>query len=176
MRSIFLDRDGTLIRSIIRNGLPFSPTSLKEVEILPGAFEATKIFAELGFLPVVISNQPDVGNAVISQEVSLEINKFVMDALEIRHFYICFHVDTDNCECRKPKDGLIKKAIGDLSIDPHQSVMVGDRWKDIEAGQRAGCDCYFIDYKYLERRPNPPFTTVSNILDVAYSIERKHLP
>jgi len=174
MRSIFLDRDGTLNKSIIKNGLPFSPASLEEVELIPDAHEATKIFIKLGFLPVVISNQPDVGNAKISQAASLAINKFIMDKLEIEHFYICFHVDADNCDCRKPKDGLIQKAIKDLHIDPLQSVMVGDRWRDVEAGQRAGCDCYFIDYNYLERRPTPPFTSVSSILEVAYALERSY--
>jgi len=82
----------------------------------------------------------------------------------IEHFYICPHVEADNCRCRKPKPGLLLEAAKELNIDLRKSYMVGDRWRDVEAGQNAGCKNFFIDYNYSEKRPIEPFVTVSSLL------------
>ena len=67
--------------------------------------------------------------------------------------YVCFHDDADGCHCRKPAPGLLLDAAHDLGLDVSHSFMVGDRWRDVEAGRRAGCRTVYIDRRYSERPP-----------------------
>ena len=96
----------------------------------------------------MITNQPDVARNLTSMNSVKEINKSIMDQLPIDDIYVCFHDDSDNCTCRKPKPGNIIKASNDYSIDLSRSYMIGDRWRDVEAGINAGTRTIFVD-----RRP-----------------------
>ena len=89
---------------------------------------------------------------------------------KIAHFYTCFHDDIDLCYCRKPLPGLIYRAASDLGLDISESFLVGDRWRDIEAGQTAGCHSFFIDYSYPETPPRIPFTRVKSLWEAAQII------
>jgi D-glycero-D-manno-heptose 1,7-bisphosphate phosphatase len=100
-------------------------------------------------------------------ELLSEFHRLISVETGIQNFYVCHHDDNEGCECRKPSIGLIRRAARDLDLDISKSFMVGDRWKDIEAGQRAGCSCFFIDNNYSERRPTPPFHTVTSLLEAA---------
>ena len=161
----FLDRDGVLNRAIIINGVPKTPSSIDEVEILEGVVEAVKMLKAHDFIPVVVTNQPDVARGATSQiEVNI-INSHIGILTGIEHFYTCIHDDADLCECRKPAPGLIFQAASELELDINSSFMVGDRWRDISAGQSAGCRSFFIDNSYPERTPRKPFTTVFSLLE-----------
>ena len=92
------------------------------------------------------------------------LHKEISSLTCIENFYVCPHIDSDNCKCRKPKPGLLLKAAEDLNLDVRKSYMVGDRWRDVGAGQSAGCKNFFIDYNYSEKRPVEPFVTVSSLL------------
>lgn len=164
---VFLDRDGVLNQSLVREGKPYSPRKIEDVVILEGAKEAVSLLHENGFVTVVITNQPDVARGDLSSNLLSEINNSISKEVGVELFYSCEHDDQDNCECRKPNIGLFKKAIQELDLDASNSFMVGDRWKDIEAGQRAGCTCFFIDNNYSEKRPTPPFYTVTSVLEAA---------
>jgi len=76
---------------------------------------------------------------------------------------VCFHDGPDGCGCRKPMPGLLTDAARDYAIDLARSYMVGDRWRDIEAGRRAGCTTLFIDYGYAEQRPEHCDYTVKSL-------------
>ena len=89
---------------------------------------------------------------------------------KLEHFYVCPHIDKDNCECRKPKPGNILKAAEKYNIDLKNSYMIGDRWRDIEAGQSAGCKTVFIDYGYDEKRPVNFNFSVSSLLEATQII------
>ena len=167
---MFLDRDGTLIKSFLQNGSPIPPSSISEVETLPGAQEALRIFRRANYIPVVITNQPDVVRGTNNLEEVVAINNLVLKMFDLKHIYTCFHDDEQECDCRKPKPGLLLKAAKDLEINLTTSLMIGDRWRDIYAGQAAGCECYFIDYQYTEREPVAPYTRVKSLLDVALMI------
>ena len=161
----FLDRDGVINRSIIIDGKPQPPSVVSEVQILDGVIEAIKIIEKFDFVPVVITNQPDIARGVTTLSEVETINSFISLQTGIKHFYICPHDDSDKCDCRKPNPGLILHAVLDLDLDLKSSFLVGDRWKDIETGQALGIETYFIDYSYSERAPNFPFTKVVSLLE-----------
>lgn len=164
-RAAFLDRDGVINKSILENGLPKPPSNINDIIILDGVIESIEILFKNNFVPIVITNQPDVarGNNLIT-EINL-INTRISELTKIQHFYSCFHDDLDKCNCRKPKPGMILQAANELDIDVSKSFLVGDRWKDIEAGQKMSISSYFIDYEYPELKPKMPFTKVCSLLD-----------
>jgi len=170
-KGVFLDRDGVINRAILVNGLPKSPKSVGEIEILDGVVEAVKAIKTLKLIPVVITNQPDVARNITSQNQANQINYQIGLITGIEHFYTCFHDDNDKCNCRKPAPGLIYQAVNDLNLDIQKSYLVGDRWRDISAGQAAGCKTFFIDYGYPEKKPEGNFTRVKSLTDVVRMLE-----
>lgn len=171
-RAVFLDRDGVINKSLILEGRPYSPRIIDHLKILAGVKDAVSMLHEHGFITVVVTNQPDIARGYLTIEMVSLMHSEISRATGLQNFYSCFHDDKDNCECRKPNIGLMRKAARDLDLDISKSFMVGDRWKDIEAGQRAGCKCFFIDNNYSERRPTPPFHTVISLLEAAKIIAK----
>lgn len=147
-RAVFLDRDGVLNRAVVKNGKPYPPASLSELMITTDARDALVPLRDAGFLLVGITNQPDVARGVQQRAVVEAINRVLLGALPLNDILVCFHDDRDNCLCRKPRPGLLREAASRYTIDLSRSFMVGDRWRDIEAGSRAGCKTVFIDCEY----------------------------
>jgi D-glycero-D-manno-heptose 1,7-bisphosphate phosphatase len=170
MKAVFLDRDGVINRARVKMGKPYPPTGVGELEIIEGVSEGIRLLKDACLLPVVVTNQPDISRGNLSQDVLAEINSRVKDLTGLEHFYICSHDDFDMCECRKPKPGLIYAAAKELGIQVESSYLIGDRWRDIAAGQAAGCRTYFIDYSYEEKRPKLPFVKVGSLLEGVQSI------
>jgi D-glycero-D-manno-heptose 1,7-bisphosphate phosphatase len=164
-KAVFLDRDGVVNKAFVVNGLPKPPRTIREVEILPGVQRAISMLRQQNFEIVIVTNQPDAARGLVTVESVAEINDYLKLELGIAHVYTCFHDDTDECNCRKPQPGLILRAAKDLAIDLSASSLVGDRWRDISAGQAAGCETYFIDNLYSEVQPRKPYTTVSSLLE-----------
>lgn len=148
--AVFLDRDGIINHSVVRGGKPYPPTSLNELKIILGAISSIKKLANAGFLLIGVTNQPDVARNTQSREVVEEINSYIKAELPITAIFTCYHDNKDGCSCRKPKPGLILEAAKEYNIDLAKSWMVGDRWKDISAGQAAGLRTVFVDYHYNE--------------------------
>ncbi len=155
-RAVFLDRDGVLNRAIVRAGCPYPPATPAEVEILPGVPEACHALRRAGFVLVVVTNQPDVGRGQQSRDQVEAANALVRQRVPLDDVRVCYHDDGDGCSCRKPRPGLLLEAARNLGIDLAASFMVGDRWRDVEAGRRAGCRTVLIDHGYLEAVPAPP--------------------
>jgi D-glycero-D-manno-heptose 1,7-bisphosphate phosphatase len=166
-KAVFLDRDGVLNRSILINGVPKPPSRIEDIEILDGVIEAIQILRHYDYVPVVITNQPDVARGDTTQSQVQGINAYIGSATNIKHFYTCFHDDADMCDCRKPLPGLLYRATYDLNLSLKDSFMVGDRWRDIGAGNAAGCRSFFIDQSYDERRPELPYIRVDSLLSAA---------
>ncbi len=156
MRAVFLDRDGVINESIVRNGKPYPPASLDEVKLVTNAAESLKRLKEHGFFLVVVTNQPDVRRGTTEKQTVDHIHAVLAAQLPIDDFFTCFHDDPDQCRCRKPLPGLLFEAAEKHKIDVEKSFLIGDRWRDIEAGVAAGCQTVLIDYGYDERKPERP--------------------
>jgi D-glycero-D-manno-heptose 1,7-bisphosphate phosphatase len=154
-RAVFLDRDGVLNRAIVRDGRPYPPASLEEFEVLPGVAEAVRRLHDAGFLLVGATNQPDVARGTQTREAVEAMNDRLLNTMPIAAILVCYE-DGDDCPRRKPNPGLLLEAADTYAIDLAASYIVGDRWRDVEAGRRAGCRTVFIDRGYRERRPDPP--------------------
>ena len=166
-RAVFLDRDGVLNRAIVRNGTPYPPSGLAELEVLPGVVDACTALRAAGFLLIVVSNQPDVARGTQRREVVEAINDALCARGPLDDIRVCYHDEPDGCTCRKPRPGLLLEAARDWQIDLANSFMVGDRWKDIEAGRRAGCTTILIDYGYAEPQQSVPDHRVRSLVEAA---------
>lgn len=155
-RAVFLDRDGVLDRVYVENGKPHPPATLEELEILPGVPEALRTLKARGFLLIVATNQPDVARGTRRRELVEAINAALMSQLPLDDIRVCYHDDPDDCACRKPRPGMLLDAAVQYGIDLTGSFMIGDRDKDIEAGQRAGCKTIMMDKEYLEPEMTTP--------------------
>ena len=171
-RAVFLDRDGVINRTIVRDGKPFSPNSLAELEVSPGIEGLTRL-KERGFMLIVVTNQPNVARGIQTQADVEEFHRFLLARVPIDAFRVCYHDDIDNCLCRKPKPGLLVQAATEFGIDLSSSYMVGDRWRDIDAGAAAGCRTIWIDYGYNDRGPTTPAAIrVSDLYEAVSWIEK----
>jgi D-glycero-D-manno-heptose 1,7-bisphosphate phosphatase len=171
-KAVFLDRDGVVTRSVVRDGRPFAPTTLDDFEVLPGVLGSLTKLREAGFLNFVVTNQPDIATGKQSLSILAEMHDRLHSALDIDAIKVCTHVDADACQCRKPRAGMLFDLAREWRVDLKASWLVGDRWRDIEAGQAAGCRCCFIDYGYKERQPTLPFFLASSLPDATDLILR----
>jgi D-glycero-D-manno-heptose 1,7-bisphosphate phosphatase len=171
-RAVFLDRDGVLNRSAIRNGQPVAPTSLEDFALLPGVTEAIARLHQADFRLIVVTNQPDIATGKISREVLDLIHQRLRSWLPVDAIKVCPHVDKDQCACRKPKPGMLLEAAREWPIDLNRSFMVGDRWRDVSAGKAAGCKTIFIDYSYRETQVDQPDFVVTSLLEASDIILR----
>jgi D-glycero-D-manno-heptose 1,7-bisphosphate phosphatase len=125
-RAVFLDRDGVINRAVMRDGRPYPPASLGEVEILPGVLDALTALRDAGFMLIVVTNQPDVARGTTSRAVVEEINTHLAGHLPIDEFRTCYHDSGDGCDCRKPLPGSLVAAAKQHGIDLGNSYMVGE--------------------------------------------------
>ena len=166
-RAVYLDRDGVLNRAVVCEGCPYPPASLNELEILPGVKAACRVLRQAGYLLVMVTNQPDIRTGKTTREAVDAINNALQRELDLNQVQVCPHDDRDGCTCRKPEPGMLTAAARAWNLDLTRSFLVGDRWRDIEAGQRAGVRTVFIDYKYQERQPYNPDHTVQSLAQAA---------
>jgi D-glycero-D-manno-heptose 1,7-bisphosphate phosphatase len=163
-RAVFLDRDGVLNRAIVRDGKPYPPASLAEMQIVEGAADSLARLKDRGFLLLVVTNQPDVARGTQTLGAIQAMHEVMRQALPLDDFLICPHDDRDGCQCRKPAPGLMLEARQRYGIDLSRSFLVGDRWRDVDAGQAAGCRTVFLDMNYRERGPSiPPDARVGSL-------------
>lgn len=177
-KAVFLDRDGVLNRSVVRNGSPFPPAGLSDFEIFPEVYEACNQLKAAGYLLIVVTNQPDVGRGTLPLEIVEKQHAFLRQQLPVDRIEVCTHPGRGetNCECRKPKPGMILRAATDLNIDLAQSWMVGDRWRDIDCGHAAGCRTIFIDRGYVEELRRKPDFRSANLAEASAIILKSARP
>jgi D-glycero-D-manno-heptose 1,7-bisphosphate phosphatase len=154
--AVFLDRDGVLNKSVVREGKPYSPLTLDEMEIPADAADALQRLKAAGYLLICVTNQPEVARGKQTRQMVEALNAKVQRALPLDAIFVCWHDDPDNCDCRKPKSGLLLQAAQKHNIDLAASFMVGDRWRDVAAGHGAGCTTILIEHNYAEEWKSPP--------------------
>ncbi|RDV03161.1 HAD family hydrolase [Undibacter mobilis] len=157
-RAVFLDRDGVLSKSLFFAGKPRAPRNSDDFEIYPTAPAACRALKEAGWLIVVATNQPDIRTGDVSPAVVEAMHRRLQDELAIDAIEVCAHVDADGCDCRKPLPGMLTRAADRLGIDLSRSFMIGDRWRDIEAGRAAGCRTILVDRGWPEKVSTPDLT------------------
>ena len=133
-KAIFLDRDGVINKK--RNDYV---KSIKELEIFPDSGELISKLKKMGYLIIVITNQSVINRGIITSQELKKIHLQIKEQCSIDRFYFCPHRPDENCDCRKPKSGLLINAINEFSIDTSNSWMVGDCLTDIQAGEKVGC-------------------------------------
>jgi len=172
-KAVFLDRDGVINHSIIRDGKPYAPRTLDEFKINPDIKNLITLKA-LGYKLIIVTNQPDVAGGLVTREFVGHLHALLLGAFPFDDIIACFHGEKDNCGCRKPKPGLLYQARDTFNLDLTQSFMVGDRWKDIVAGQSAGCATVFLDYGYKEEAPafHPDFTCSSLTAAIEWILDK----
>jgi histidinol-phosphate phosphatase family protein len=184
-KAVFLDRDGTINETIAVPdlGILESPLVPEQFKLLPNVPEAIRIFNRLGLKVIVASNQPAVAKGKLARSIFEAIREKMIADLrkENAHIdadYYCFHTSLDNCNCRKPKPGLLLQAAKDFNLDLSKSYLVGDSLVDIKAGTSVHCRTYLIGIlkcdicKLMEKDGFRPDMIVSCLLEAAKMIER----
>jgi D-glycero-D-manno-heptose 1,7-bisphosphate phosphatase len=164
-KAIFLDSDGVLNKAIINeDGKPVAPTTLAELEIPAEVKPSLDKLKMAGYLLICVTNKPDIERGLMTQEQVDAIYHKIRNELPLDDVCICYH---ENSDCYKPKPGLLLDAAEKYNIDLAQSYMIGDRWRDIGAGQNAGCKTIWIDRGYAEKNPSPPADYTAHSLNEA---------
>jgi D-glycero-D-manno-heptose 1,7-bisphosphate phosphatase len=161
-RAVFLDRDGVLNKALVRNGKPHPPDGPDDLEILPGVPDALARLRASGFLLICVTNQPDVARGAQRREVVEAMHATMRATLPLDDILACYE-DGDDCSRRKPNPGMLLEAAETYGIDLRESFMVGDRWRDIEAGRSAGCRTILIGDGYGEGLKSPPDCAVNTL-------------
>jgi len=175
--AVFVDRDGTLNRQTIRDGKPYPPQTVAEFELFEGVPEACAKLAAAGYTLVVATNQPDVERGTQSRSVVEAMHTRLRQLVpQIARIEVCYASGLDKTlppdPRRKPEPGMLLDAAKSLGLDLSRSWMVGDRWRDIDCGKRAGVQTVFIDFGYAEELDVPPDFTVGSFPDAAEVILR----
>jgi D-glycero-D-manno-heptose 1,7-bisphosphate phosphatase len=165
-RAVFLDRDGVLNEARVVDGRPLPPERPQDAVPLPGVVDACRRLADAGWLLVVVTNQPDIARGTCTRAQVDAINQIVTADLPIAEIVVCPHDDVDDCGCRKPRPGMLVDAAARWGIDLGSSAMVGDRWRDVEAGRRAGTRTILVGRAYGEASCEPDHV-VSTLAEAA---------
>lgn len=194
-RAVFLDRDGVINELIYypEHGIVDSPFTAGQFKLIPGVCEAIKKFHELEFQVVIISNQPGIAKGYLSEDTFREIRKKMKGELarqgaSLDGEYYCFHHPEAkveelkaNCECRKPKPGLLHQAAEAMNIDLSQSWMIGDGLTDIKAGKSAGCNTILLGRmkcelcRLMDEMDAHPDFVLSNLLEAAKLVANQQI-
>ena len=161
--AVFLDRDGVINRCTVRHGKPYAPRRLADFRLLPGVIGAVRALKDAGFLVIVVTNQPDIGNGLMKRSVVEAMHEKLSRRIAVDETRVCPHRQDAGCRCRKPKPGMLRQAARKWHIDPRKSFVVGDRSSDIIAGQAIGCYTVFVDRGYSEPQRATPDSTVSSL-------------
>ena len=146
--AVFLDRDGVINDVVFRDGKPASPRSIEEFRFCEGVKAVLEQLGESGFRLFVVSNQPDVARGLLDASVLQTISDRILASLPVERVLTCVHDEADGCLCRKPKPGMLHSIASSEGIDLLQSFLIGDSWRDMQAGSRAGCTTILLRRPY----------------------------
>jgi D-glycero-D-manno-heptose 1,7-bisphosphate phosphatase len=168
--AVFLDRDGVLNQTVVVEGKPYPPLSVESFELIEGVPEGLQRLRAAGFLLIVVSNQPDIARKAQSEQAIEAMHEKLRSLVTVDDIRVCPHDSTDHCRCRKPLPGMILDAAREFGIALQSSYLVGDRWRDVDAGVAAGVKTIFIDYGYAEQLKAEPWQIVSTFVEAVTRI------
>jgi D-glycero-D-manno-heptose 1,7-bisphosphate phosphatase len=143
-RAVFFDRDGVLNELVERGAGTASPRRVADFRLVPEAVDVIRRLRAAGLGIFVVTNQPDVARGYLSREELEQMHGLLRDRLAPDDIVVCPHDDADGCQCRKPLPGMLYTVASRWSVDLEASVLVGDSWRDVEAGRRAGCSTVLV--------------------------------
>jgi len=150
-KAVFLDRDGVINEVVFHNSeKPSSPWNFNEFRLIKEVKEPLEVLTKMGYLLFVISNQPDISRGFVEKGTTEKISRIIYDKYPVKEIIVCPHDDHHNCNCRKPKPGMILELSKKYDVDLKKSFLIGDNWKDTETGQNAGVVTILINYPYNE--------------------------
>jgi histidinol-phosphate phosphatase family protein len=137
-KAIFLDRDGTI--NVDKNYI----YKAEDLEIIPHVVEGLKLLKQAGYKLIIVTNQSGIGRGYYTAEDYINFRNELLKRLNKRGVFLsgdyrCPHIEEDNCNCRKPKTGMLEEAARDFNLDLKECWMIGDSLSDIQAGKNAGC-------------------------------------
>jgi D-glycero-D-manno-heptose 1,7-bisphosphate phosphatase len=147
-RAVFLDRDGVLVQEIVVDGQALAPTSLETFQLVAEAAAQTQRLRQAGLRCLVFTNQPEVARGTLSTATLDAMHRQLRDEVPVDEIYVCPHQDGDGCACRKPGVGMLTAGAHDWEVQLDESFVIGDRWRDVEAGRSAGCYTVLIERPY----------------------------
>lgn len=150
-KAVFLDRDG-----VINEEKKDYVKQVNELKIFSDVPSSVKKLKDAGFIVVVITNQSAINRGLTNHQEVKKIHSNIQEYLKqygttIDAFYYCPHRPDENCNCRKPKPGLLKKAVLEMKIDPNSSWMIGDSDSDVLAAEKIGCKAIKLNHQFTLR-------------------------
>lgn len=147
-RAVFLDRDGVLNHTVVEGDGVRSPRSREEFALVVGVRGQVARLKKAGFVTVVVTNQPDVARGRLSRVDADWFAEVLLWDVEVDSVLECRHDNSDRCSCRKPLPGLLFEASDLLDIDLGSSWLIGDRWVDLVAADRAGVRAVLVEREW----------------------------
>ena len=147
-KAVFFDRDGVINHLVKRDRSYYSPQKFEDFKIVNDAKEVVNHVHEMGYLAIIISNQPDISRGKLAQSELDKMTDMLFKELNIDDVFYCIHDDDNDTGCRKPAPGLFYTAQKKDNIDLNKSFMIGDTWKDVEAAKNAGISMILIRKDY----------------------------
>jgi D-glycero-D-manno-heptose 1,7-bisphosphate phosphatase len=147
--AVFLDRDGVLAEAIVRaDGKAYAPTRVEDFAIVADAAEQVARLRAAGLLCILFTNQPELASGELSRADLDEMHRQLQAVAPLDDIYVCPHDKSEGCRCHKPATGMLDDAASKWGIDLAASYVIGDRWRDVEAGLAAGCYAILIERQY----------------------------
>ena len=176
--AVFLDRDGVLNVQLVRDGKPYAPERLEDFQLFEGAPADCRALKAAGYALVVATNQPDVSRGLVAQAVIESMHQRLLGLIpEIERIEVSYDPGRgEDSPRRKPGPGMLLDAAAALGLDLSRSWMVGDRWRDVECGKRAGVRTIFIDYGYSDEHVTNPDHTVGSLREAVAVILADRIP
>ncbi len=166
IKNIFFDRDGVVNEVVFRDSKIESPRSIDEFKIKEDFREFYSKLSEMNLRMFIISNQPDIARKIMQQEELELMNDELKRVFKFEEIKYCIHDDSDNCTCRKPKPGMILNLIDKYNIEKNESILIGDSWKDIKAGQNAGIKTVLLSQNYNREVKVSPDYKVTSLMNL----------
>jgi D-glycero-D-manno-heptose 1,7-bisphosphate phosphatase len=171
-KAIFLDRDGVLVKSIIKNKKGYAPKNMNEFSLYPNIAETCKKLKNKNYLLIIITNQPDLGKKRIKEKVFNKMNRILRSVIFYDKLYVS-RSHSSSSYFRKPNPGLLNLAIKKYKLDISKCFMIGDRKSDIDAASKVKCKSIFINRNYIEEKPKEQIAQVNSIHKAVDVILRK---
>jgi len=147
-RAVFLDRDGVLVEPVVRDGRAIAPLTLDAFSIVPSAAADVRRLRRAGLPCIVFTNQPELAQGSLAPSALATMHAALRQTVAVDDVLVCPHHASSGCACHKPRPGMLYQAARTWGVSLADSYVIGDRWRDIEAGCAGGCYTILLDRPY----------------------------